>query len=633
MAIMKHFLPSLLLPLVFLTPLSAQGRILYSVTDPMSGLDDAWSRTAANAGDVNADGVNDLIVGAPRESTNSQAGRVNVLSGADGSLLYSFAGTSSMDRYGSTVSGAGDLNNDGYDDFLIMSGTLGFVDIYSGSNGSLLFQITVAQLPTYGGASAAPCGDWNGDNYDDVVIAGLGSSTNASSMGVTLNGWARVYSGLDGSILAEFEGDVDQGKLGQEVVVGDIDGDGSNDILLSSKSSNSSGVSYAGMIRAFSGATGSVMFTIDGVSANDNFGDSIDLLEVNGDGHLDIVVGASGTDYGASRGSIYIYDGATRALLNRLDGPGPNSSMWLGYSVMNAGDINNDGSDDYMIGISGASDGPPYSVGAVQIYSGQNHGLLMEYWGTVYKSSFGWAITNLGDTDADGIEDYLICSPAVNESLAGEIYVISSAVNQAPVAGDDFYNIEQDTPTVFDVMANDVDPENDTLYITIDSQPGYGTAALLGDQIEYSPNPFFVGIDTFTYSIYDPSGDSTQATVTIDVDEIIRLAVSPLIPGSRTTFNVARCEPNSWFYLCYSLAGNGPTNIGNYQGMNFSLELSAPIKSRPPILLNNFGETSFRMLVPSTIPSGTVIWMQGVVLDLAGGTGLTISNAVEEEVR
>jgi hypothetical protein len=629
MVTMKYSLSLFLSLFVFFSPLSAQGRTIYQVEDPTSSLDDGWSRNVANAGDLNGDGVNDLIVAADRDSTTSQAGRVDLLSGADGSLLYNFTGTSSFERYGAIISGAGDINNDGYDDFLIGCDDGTTIDFYSGMDGSLLFQV-LGLAYTTAADSAAPCGDWDGDGYDDVVLAGAGSSTNASSMGLINNGWARVHSGLDGSIISmEFEGDLNEGRLGFEIAVGDIDADGVQDIVLASQFANSS----AGVVKAFSGFTGSIMFTLNGTSSNDRLGSCIDLLDINADGHLDIAVGATGTDYGISTGSVYIYDGATYALLNRLDGPGPNSTMDIGYSVMNAGDINSDGRDDYMVGSAYASNGPPiYHQGVVQVYSGNDHSLLMEYWGRNYRSEFGHSMANLGDVDADGIEDYVIGAPAQLQSLTAEIYVISSTVNQAPVAGDDFYNIEQDTPTAFDVMANDVDPENDTLYITIDSQPDYGTAALLGDQIEYSPNPFFVGIDTFTYSIYDPSGDSTQATVTIDVDQIIRLAVDPLIPGYRATFDVARCEPNSWFYLCYSLAGNGPTNIGNYQGMHFSLELSAPIKSRPPILLNNLGETSFRILVPSTIPSGTVIWMQGVALDLAGGTGLTISNAVEQAV-
>ena len=238
-------------------------------------------------------------------------------------------------------------------------------------------------------------------------------------------------------------------------------------------------------------------------------------------------------------------------------------------------------------------------------------------------------MARLGDIDADGIEDYVIGSPAQNESLVGEIYVISSTVNQAPIAVDDFYTVEQDERTLLDVTANDTDPENDILSVTIASQPSNGSVVVVGSEVEYSPNPLFVGTDTFTYNVFDPTGESSQATVTIDVDEIIRLSISPLSPGSSTTVRVARFEPFSWFYLCYSLAGGGPTTLGNYQGVNFTLQLSAPIKTRPPIILNSSGASIFSLPVPSTLPSGTVIWSQGVALDIAGGTGITVSNALE----
>ena len=618
---MKKIIPSLIFLSLVLTPFAqGQGRVLYSVSDPLSSLDDGWARNVANAGDVNGDGVNDLIVAAPREPTSSQAGRVNVLSGTDGSLLYSFAGSSPMERYGAIISGAGDLNSDGFDDFLIGRDNGSEVDFFSGFDGGLLFQITGLSQSN----AAAPCGDWNGDSYDDIVISGASSSTNASSTGISWNGWARVYSGLDGSLLTEFEGDLDQGRLGYELAVGDIDGDGTNDILLSNYGWDSS----TGIIKAFSGATGSVMFTKEGVSDFDRFGISIDLLDVNGDGSLDIAVAASGTDYATSDGSVYIYDGATHALLNRFDSPGSNTSYSIG-TVINAGDANGDGYDDYMIGMSGASNGPPYSTGAVYVIHGQGHYSLAEVFGTVSRSQFGYSMARLGDIDADGIEDYVIGSPAQNESLVGEIYVISSTVNQAPVAVDDFYTVEQDEPTLLDVTVNDTDPENDILSVTIASQPSNGSVVVVGSEIEYSPNPLFVGTDTFTYNVFDPTGESSQATVTIDVNEIIRLSIAPLSPGNSTTVRVARFEPSSWFYLCYSLAGGGPTTLGNYQGANFTLQLSAPIKTRPPIILNSLGESIFSLPVPSTLPSGTVIWSQGVALDIAGGTGITVSNALE----
>ena len=96
------------------------------------------------------------------------------------------------------------------------------------------------------------------------------------------------------------------------------------------------------------------------------------------------------------------------------------------------------------------------------------------------------------------------------------IEITVRSVNDAPIAKDD--SITPDGVTTIDVLANDSsgpDP-GETLVVTDVSQPAHGSAAIVGNQIVYTPAPGFVGMDTFTYTISDGHGGTATATVTID---------------------------------------------------------------------------------------------------------------------
>ncbi len=112
----------------------------------------------SGAGDVNGDGFDDLIVGARDDDNNgSNSGSARVFSGADGAILYTFNGDSNGDQFGVSVSGAGDVNGDGYDDLFV--GATHADNQVSDSGSARVFYSY--QLP----AAPEPCaGDLNGDN-------------------------------------------------------------------------------------------------------------------------------------------------------------------------------------------------------------------------------------------------------------------------------------------------------------------------------------------------------------------------------------------------------------------------------------------------------------------------------------
>jgi len=188
-------------------PIAGSTALVFSGTDrtvlvnATAGLFDSIVFGVDNAGDVNGDGVADIVAGAP--TANGNFGLVRVFSGADGSVLLEFNGDAAGDLLGFSVSGAGDVDDDGQPDVIV--GAASFIRILSGADGSTLFQF--AGEVDRGGVSGA--GDVNGDGHDDVIVGERALATPPQT--------ARVLSGADGSTIFEFENDVPLSSLGARV--------------------------------------------------------------------------------------------------------------------------------------------------------------------------------------------------------------------------------------------------------------------------------------------------------------------------------------------------------------------------------------------------------------------------------
>jgi hypothetical protein len=147
---------------------------LHTFQQPI-GADDFGS-AVANAGDVNNDGVPDIIVGA-EAAGQSAPGDAYVFSGADWSVLHSFQGAGNNGLFGRSVSGAGDVNADGFDDVMVgapfpfNNSNPGVVRVFSGADGSILYTFNGggARGELFG-QSIAYAGDLNGDSHPDLII-------------------------------------------------------------------------------------------------------------------------------------------------------------------------------------------------------------------------------------------------------------------------------------------------------------------------------------------------------------------------------------------------------------------------------------------------------------------------------
>ncbi|HET6201685.1 MAG TPA: integrin alpha [Planctomycetota bacterium] len=266
----------------------ASGAVLLTRTGTLAG--DRFGASVAGAGDVNADGVADILVGAPRVWPGALPGYAKVYSGSTGATLLLLNGPGPGDLHGFAVAGAGDVNGDGRADLLIgapngpgSGGISGEARLLSGLDGTLIRLF--ADLGTYGdlGLSVGNAGLVNGDAVPDQI---LGSMSGAG-----------VYSGVGGyTILAEYGGTGDWFGRSVAGAGGDVDGDGFGDLLVGAPASPIYSM-LPGYARVVPGGPAGTAVKLAGSAPGDEFGWSAAVVgDVNDDGVPDFVVGAPGAD-------------------------------------------------------------------------------------------------------------------------------------------------------------------------------------------------------------------------------------------------------------------------------------------------------------------------------------------------
>ncbi|UCB52540.1 MAG: FG-GAP repeat protein [Candidatus Zixiibacteriota bacterium] len=293
-------------------------------SDPDTGMrvytgedaDDWFGCSVSGAGDVSNDGYDDLIIGAHRAGSG---GKAYVLSGKNGASLWTFTAEGVSDWFGFSVSGAGDVDNDGYADVVIGAAynngggaNAGRAYVYSGQTGTGLWTFTGEAADDHLGISVSGAGDVNDDGYDDLIVG-----ANLSDAGGTDAGRAYVYSGQTGGLLWTFTGEAAEDHFGRSVSgAGDVDNDGYSDLIVGAPMSDSGGAD-AGRAYVYSGQTGGLLWTFTGEAADDYFGWSVSGAgDVNNDGYDDLIAGGSGNDaVASSAGRAYVYSGHTGEVL------------------------------------------------------------------------------------------------------------------------------------------------------------------------------------------------------------------------------------------------------------------------------------------------------------------------------
>ncbi len=374
-------------------------------------------------GDVDDDGVIDFVTTAP--SFNNNAGKVYVYSSREGKLLFSRVGRNGQ-RLGNGAAGAGDVNADGTPD-VIVGGPLngsGVAEVLSGKDGAVLLKMGGDQSGGRFGYKVCGLGDINGDGHADVAVTALSADGQAAGSGVCFG-----YSGENGDLLFRLEGEAAGDKYGSAVVGSE---DMEHPFLVVGAQDAGPGKRGRVYVYKFAEAgtdkvSPELAFTIEAETDARNLGQM--FLSFPGDLNADGVPDLFCSDFGDSAGGqgvgrFFVYSCADGEKL--LDVKGTQPGEGLGTSISNAGDANGDGIGDLIVGAWQNREGAP-SGGKVYLHSGKDGELLTAWTCKQAGDTFGFDAQGVGDVNGDGRVDFLLTSawsPARGQKT-GRVFIIA----------------------------------------------------------------------------------------------------------------------------------------------------------------------------------------------------------------
>lgn len=392
---------------------------LYDLAGPFSGA--VWGTSIAVAGDVDQDGRDDILVGTSTADPSGAQGTVKLYSGLDQHVIWTWTGSSTTtSSLGTVVIAAGDLNADGVPDLLatapLATPTGPRALVYSGADASLIRSFIAPPGLTSFGKSAAKLSDTNGDGVQDFAVGAPNWITNGTDTGRVY-----VFSGATGAQRYLLDGAAAQDLFGTSILgVGDFDGDGVGDFAVGATQRNAS-PAKPGYVDIRSGATGGLIRRILGLPTEKWFGCSLALLDdLDGDGKGDLAVGAPlSVSNGVTVGVVAVVSPATGLRIATV--PGTEVDSQFGYSVSSAGDVDRDGHADLLVGV--PLDSIPLSHGgALVVVCTRDSRTILELNATSANQALGTSVAS-GDVNRDGSPDVLGGAPYIGN---GRVRVLST---------------------------------------------------------------------------------------------------------------------------------------------------------------------------------------------------------------
>ena len=636
---------------------------------------------SAESGDLNDDGVADIVIGAYEASPGGrlQAGASYVIFGSrtvsgDGLLELStlngtngfvINGVAAGDQSGIAVSGAGDFNADGIADLLIGAYTAspggrtnagasyvvfghhqiggnGTLELSSlnGTNGFALLGVSSEDLT---GFAVSGVGDINSDGIADLVIGAYGAMTHTGASYVVFgshtiqNNGTLELSNLNGTNGFVINGVTRGDWSGFSVSgAGDLNADGVADLAIGAYGASPDGRSQAGTsyvvfgrhalggngTLALSGLNGVDGFTLWGAVAGGNCAQLGKAGDVNADGIADLLIGAvdASPEGRGNAGTNYVVFGHRQVGgngtldLSNLNGTngfainGVAAGDYSGWWVSGAGDLNADGIADLVIGAALASPGGRYQAGASYVVFGSpalgSQGVLelsslsgvngLAINGVTAQDQSGYAVSSAGDFNADGIGDLLIgaanASPPGGRGSAGASYVLFGRIFSPFVRNS--LTIQQGEGVVLTTLLSVTPDTNLSTFTVCDlsygqfemplfNPPGQAITSFTGNQLHAREIVFVTegGTQAPSYTIQvEKLGTVFQSTADIDFTPLATAHSRAAIELSTVT----RCEgivingvsPNDW--SGFSVSGAGDLNADGIADLLIGANQASP---------------------------------------------------------
>ena len=395
-------------------------------------------------GDVDGDTIPDYLVGAYQRDVEKKTrqGQAFIFSGSSGKLLHTIDDPipQSKAAFGFAVSATGDVNQDGVPDFLIgafgqgqshedatVQEGSGHAFVFSGKDQTLLYTLQAPQKQLAGsfGWAVASLGDVTGDSISEIIVGAFAQEG---------TGRAFVFNGQNGTLLHTLAPPEGGYAFGWSVAsAGDLDKDGSPDIVVGAPYTAVNGTPVQGQAYAFSGRDGKHLLTLDSPQSHAGgvFGWSVaGAGDINKDGVADLLVGAPYQDVGENRsqGVAFALSGADGKLLFTLNNPSPKPYTGFGLMVTAGPDANEDGVPEILIGAPYQEVDQFHVQGELFVFNGRDGRHLFIFDNPLghQGSMFGYAAASPGDIDGDKIPDFVIGAPGqsiMDKAVVGRAYV------------------------------------------------------------------------------------------------------------------------------------------------------------------------------------------------------------------
>jgi hypothetical protein len=547
---------------------------LTRIGNPKAADNAGFGRSVAGIGDVNGDGIGDLVIGTPGADT------VYIISGKDQTVIRTLSDPDGLTKYqfGWAVVDVGDWDKDGIDDIAVGAPGVpkvtplpctttpctpdpqwGRVMVFSGATGGLIKEINAPETTVEFGYSIAPLADLNGDGKQVLAV---GSPVLGPGYGIVY-----AVSGSDGSQIWKATepginppGPEAVASFGSALaVLHDINGDGKPDLLVGAPFHDDGTGKNAGAAYVLSGSDGSQLraHVPPQVIGNDQFGISVtNVSDQNKDGVDDYIIGDP------KNAKVYLFNGADGTLLNAIASKQLNDSF--GFAAALVSDYDGDGVPDFFIS---APDG--------------DHVYLMNNAGTEIldvanpapgTQSFGRALSATKDLGGDTGLDLLVGAPG-EVSGSGAAYVVTVRANNPPVANagpDQMIECDRSGVVTLDGSAS-YDPDGDA--ITYEWKQVSGTAVTLavsGAKAQFTAAP--PGVYEFQLTVTDAYGASSTDNVVVTIKDtkppVVTLEFNPnmLWPPNHKMMDISAmitivdaCDPNPTVKLV-SITSSEPAN-------------------------------------------------------------------------